>query len=45
MKMVETLLNFITAELECNWELHLESYDAILPWLVMYDHTIIQGGN
>ena len=40
MKMVETLLNVIRrAEREGNWELHLESYAAILPWLVVYDHN------
>ena len=39
MKMVETLLNFIRAEREGNWQLHLESFAAILPWLVMYDHN------
>ena len=32
MKMVETLLNFIRTEREGNWELHLESFAAILPW-------------
>lgn len=39
MKMVKTLLNFIRAEREGNWELHLESFAAILPWLVVYDHN------
>ena len=39
MNMVETLLDFIRAEREDNWELHLESFAAILPWLVVYDHN------
>ena len=39
MKMVETLLNFIRAEREGNWQLHLESFAALLPWLVVYDHN------
>ena len=39
MKMVDTLLNFIGAERKGNWELHLESFAAILPWLVVYDNS------
>ena len=39
MQMVEVLLAFIRAEREDNWELHLESFAAILPWLVVYDHN------
>ena len=39
MKMVETLLNFIRAEREGNWQLHLESFAVLLPWLVVYDHN------
>ena len=32
MKMVENLLNFIRAEREDNWQLHLESLAALIPW-------------
>ena len=39
MSMVEILLHFIRAERECNWNLHLEAFAAMLPWLTIYDHT------
>ena len=39
MEMVEVLLNFIRAERDGNWALHLESFAAMLPWLTIYDHT------
>ena len=39
MNMVEILLNFIRAERDGNWTLHLEAFAAILPWLTIYDHT------
>ena len=39
MEMVETILNFIRTECEGNWQLHLESFAALLPWLVVYDHN------
>ena len=39
MKMVETLLNFIRANREGNWNLHLQSFANMLPWMTVYDHT------
>ena len=39
MSMVEILLDFIWAEREGNWNLHLEAFAAMLPWLIIYDHT------
>ena len=39
MKMVETLLDFIRANREGNWALHLDSFSAMLPWMTIYDHT------
>ena len=39
MKMVETLLNFIRANREGNWNLHLQSFADMLPWMTVYDHT------
>ena len=39
MSMVEILLDFIQAEREGNWNLHLEAFAAMLPWLIIYDHT------
>ena len=39
MQVVVILLAFIRAEREGNWELHLESFAALLPWLVVYDHN------
>ena len=39
MDMVKLLLDFIRAEREGNWNLHLEAFAAMLPWLTMYDHT------
>ena len=39
MSMVEILLDFIRAEREGNWNLHLEAFAAMLPWLIIYDHT------
>ena len=39
MSMVEILLDFIRAEREDNWNLHLEAFAAMLPWLIIYDHT------
>lgn len=39
MKMVEILMDFIRAERDGNWTLHLESFAAMLPWLTVYDHT------
>ena len=37
--MVEILLDFIRAERDRNWTLHLEAFAAMLPWLTIYDHT------
>ena len=39
MKMVETLLNFIRANREGNWNLHIQSFSDMLPWMTVYDHT------
>ena len=40
MNMVEILMDFIRAERDGNWKLHLQSFSAMLPWLIIYDHTI-----
>lgn len=37
--MVEVLLDFIRAERESNWDLHLEAFAAISPRLTVYDHN------
>ena len=39
MKMVERLLSFIQANREGNWNLHLQSFADMLPWMTVYDHT------
>ena len=39
MRMVETLLDFIRANREGNWPLHLDSFSEMLPWMTIYDHT------
>ena len=39
MNMVETLLNFIRANREGNWNLHLQSFADMLLWMTVYDHT------
>ncbi|XP_071479491.1 uncharacterized protein [Diadema antillarum] len=39
MEMVEVLLDFIRSERDGNWNLHLETFEAMLPWLTVYDHT------
>jgi len=39
MQMVELLLAMIRAYRDGNWDLHLESFAAMLPWLTIYDHT------
>lgn len=39
MDMVSILLGFIRAEREGNWELHLETFSKMLPWLAIYDHV------
>ena len=39
MNMIQILLDFIQAEQEGNWNLHLEAFAAMLPWLTIYDHT------
>ena len=36
--MVEILLDFIRVQREGDWNLHLEAFGAMLPWLT-YDHT------
>jgi hypothetical protein len=37
--MVFTLMDFIRAEREGIWDLHLASFSDMLPWLAIYDHT------
>ena len=37
--MLEILLDFIRAERERNWNLHLEAFAAMLPWLTIYNHA------
>jgi len=39
MKMVELQLAMIRADRNGNWDLHLESFAAMLPWLTIYDHA------
>ena len=39
MSMVEILIDFIRAERDGNWKLHLQSFSAMLSWLTKYDHT------
>lgn len=38
MKMVEIILGFTREEREGNWQLHLSSFAAMLPYFAMYDH-------
>ena len=38
MNMVATLLMFIRAQREGNWELHLESFAMMMPYFMRYDH-------
>ena len=41
MSMVEILLDFIRSERNRNWILHLEAFNAMLPWLtIMTTHTM-----
>ena len=37
--LVQILLNFVSAEREGNWELHLEAFQQMLPLMAAYDHT------
>lgn len=39
MKMVEIMLDFIRAERDGNWQLHLSSFQSMLPYFFLYDHT------
>lgn len=39
INMVEVLLDFIRADRDGNWKLHLDSFAAMLPWMTIYDHT------
>ena len=36
INMVEILLDFIRAERDGNWILHLEAFAAVLPWVTNY---------
>ncbi|KAG1682021.1 Sprouty-related, EVH1 domain-containing protein 1 [Nymphon striatum] len=38
MDIVQILLQFIRAEREGLWQLHLSSFARMLPWMAMYDH-------
>ena len=38
MNMVSLLLDFIRADREGNWPLHLELFAAMLQWLTSYDY-------
>ena len=37
--MVDILLDFNRANREGNWQLHLDSFATMLPWLTVYGHT------
>lgn len=39
IKMVSILLWFLRAERTGNWNLHISSFAAMLPWFAHYDHT------
>ena len=39
ISMIEILLDFIRAERDGNWILHLEAFTAMLSWLTIYYHT------
>ena len=44
MSLVQILLRFIRAEREGNWDLHLSSFAAMLPWFAAMTILITQGG-
>jgi len=39
VSMVESLLMFVTATREGNWNLHLSALQAMVPWLFAYDRA------
>ena len=39
IEMVQTLLLFIQAKRENNWELHLSALRSMLPWFFVADHV------
>lgn len=39
MEMVEILLMFTRAQREGNWNLHLHSFQRMIPYFMIYDHT------
>ncbi len=39
IELVQMLLNFIRAEREGNWQLHMSSFKQMLPWFAVYDHV------
>lgn len=39
LELVNILLEFLYAERTGNWPLHLESFQKMLPWFFVYDHT------
>lgn len=38
MEMVSVLLHFIRAQRDGIWDLHLESFSQMLPYIIRYDH-------
>lgn len=38
LQLVEILLSFIRANRDGDWLLHLASFEAMLPWITIYDH-------
>ena len=39
IQIVQIMLDFIRPDRVGNWQLHLDSFAAMLPWLTIYDHT------
>ncbi|MES9879848.1 MAG: hypothetical protein ABW185_03105, partial [Sedimenticola sp.] len=39
IEMVDILLDFIRANRDGNWSLHIDAFAAMLPWMTIYDHT------
>jgi len=36
--MLQLLLLFIRADRDGDWELHISTFQAMLPYMVIYDH-------
>jgi len=43
MRQVEILLDFIRVERDNNRILRIETFTAMLPWFIIYGHTIYAG--